>query len=141
MLFLFDEPTTGLHFDDIHVLMAAFRKLTDAGHSLLIIEHNLDVIRAADWLIDIGPEGGDKGGSLVAAGTPESFIATGSGLTAHRAARYESSLHTPAQQHQPGWLSRARAVVPRRPQAIEIHHAREHNLKNIDVSIPLTSSP
>jgi excinuclease ABC subunit A len=61
ILFLFDEPTTGLHFHDIHVLLKAFRKLLDAGHSLLIIEHNLDVIRAADWLIDIGPEGGADG--------------------------------------------------------------------------------
>ncbi|HUH40414.1 MAG TPA: excinuclease ABC subunit UvrA, partial [Castellaniella sp.] len=65
-LFLFDEPTTGLHFDDIARLMRAFRKLLAAGHSLLIIEHNLDVIRAADWLIDLGPEGGDQGGQLVA---------------------------------------------------------------------------
>ena len=61
-LFLFDEPTTGLHFDDIAKLMRALRKLLDAGHSLLVIEHNLDVIRASDWLVDLGPEGGDAGG-------------------------------------------------------------------------------
>ncbi|WDT79290.1 MAG: hypothetical protein MPW14_19390 [Candidatus Manganitrophus sp.] len=70
-LFLFDEPTTGLHFDDIAKLMGAFRKLLDAGHSLVVIEHNLDVIRAADWIIDLGPEGGEAGGEIVCTGTPE----------------------------------------------------------------------
>jgi excinuclease ABC subunit A len=67
-LFLFDEPTTGLHFDDIAKLMRALRKLLEAGNSLVVIEHNLDVIRAADWLVDLGPEGGDGGGLLVAEG-------------------------------------------------------------------------
>lgn len=70
-LFIFDEPTTGLHFDDVRVLVAVFKRLVDAGHSVLVIEHNLDVIRAADRLIDLGPEAGDAGGELVVAGTPE----------------------------------------------------------------------
>jgi excinuclease ABC subunit A len=70
-LFLFDEPTTGLHFDDIAKLMRALRKLLEAGHSLIVIEHNLDVIRASDWLIDLGPEGGYAGGLIVAQGTPD----------------------------------------------------------------------
>ncbi|MCL6545331.1 MAG: excinuclease ABC subunit A, partial [Bryobacteraceae bacterium] len=70
-LFLFDEPTTGLHFDDIAKLLAAFDRLIDNGGSVLIIEHNLEVIRAADWIIDLGPEGGDAGGRIVAQGPPE----------------------------------------------------------------------
>src|SRR5690348_15845854 len=74
VLYILDEPTTGLHFDDIAKLLAAFRKLLQAGHSLLVIEHNLDVIKTADWIIDLGPEGGDEGGRLVAAGTPEQII-------------------------------------------------------------------
>jgi excinuclease ABC subunit A len=71
MLYILDEPTTGLHFDDIVKLLAAFRKLLAAGHSLLVIEHNLDVLKTADWIIDLGPEGGEAGGRIVAAGTPE----------------------------------------------------------------------
>ncbi len=74
-LFIFDEPTTGLHFDDVRVLVAVFQRLVDAGHTVLVIEHNLDVIRAADWLLDLGPEGGDAGGALVIAGTPEQVAA------------------------------------------------------------------
>ncbi len=70
-LFLFDEPTTGLHFDDIRKLLGAFRRLIGAGHSLVVIEHNLDVIGAADWVIDLGPEGGEAGGELICAGTPQ----------------------------------------------------------------------
>jgi excinuclease ABC subunit A len=71
VLYLLDEPTTGLHFDDIAKLLAAFRKLLDSGASLLVIEHNLEIIKSADWLIDLGPEGGDLGGKIIATGTPE----------------------------------------------------------------------
>jgi len=71
ILYIFDEPTTGLHFDDIAKLLSAFRKLLEGGASLLVIEHNLDVIKSADWVIDLGPEGGDQGGKIVATGTPE----------------------------------------------------------------------
>jgi excinuclease ABC subunit A len=66
-----DEPTTGLHFDDINKLLVAFKRLIEAGGSVLIIEHNLDVVKSADWLIDLGPEGGNAGGFVVATGTPE----------------------------------------------------------------------
>jgi excinuclease ABC subunit A len=71
ILYIFDEPTTGLHFDDIQKLLTAFRKLIEGGASVLVIEHNLDMIKCADWIIDLGPEGGDAGGRVVAAGTPE----------------------------------------------------------------------
>ena len=71
ILYILDEPTTGLHFDDIAKLLSAFRKLLEGGASLLVIEHNLDVIKSADWLIDLGPEGGDQGGKIISTGTPE----------------------------------------------------------------------
>ena len=70
-LYIFDEPTTGLHFDDIIMLLDAFNALVENGHSVLVVEHNLDVIKAADWVLDLGPEGGVRGGLVVAEGTPE----------------------------------------------------------------------
>jgi excinuclease ABC subunit A len=91
-LFLFDEPTTGLHFDDIAKLLGAFRKLLAAGHSLVVIEHNLDVIRASDWLIDLGPEGGEGGGALVCAGSPEQVAAHPASHTGAALRDYEASL-------------------------------------------------
>jgi excinuclease ABC subunit A len=73
LLYIFDEPTTGLHFDDVSKLLAAFRRLIDAGGSILVIEHNLEVIKTADWVIDLGPEGGARGGRIVGAGPPEAI--------------------------------------------------------------------
>ena len=89
-LYIFDEPTTGLHFDDINKLLTAFRALLDAGGSLIVIEHNLDVIKTADYIIDLGPDGGEAGGQVVATGTPEQIMAvreshTGQFLRAHLA--------------------------------------------------------
>ncbi len=91
-LFLFDEPTTGLHFDDIAKLMRALRKLMAAGHSLLVIEHNLDVIRASDWIIDLGPEGGEGGGHVVCVGTPEDVKAHATSHTGQALREYEGAL-------------------------------------------------
>jgi excinuclease ABC subunit A len=81
LLYILDEPTTGLHFDDIVKLLTAFRKLLDAGHTLVVIEHNLDVIKTADYVIDLGPEGGADGGAVVAVGTPEQIASIGESHT------------------------------------------------------------
>ena len=135
LLFLFDEPTTGLHFEDVATLLGAFDKLLQAGHSLIVIEHNLDVIAAADWIIDLGPEGGEAGGQIVAEGPVDV-------LRAHRLSHTAAALRDYAEA-----LARTRAAplilaepaVAYRTLAapeIEIRHAREHNLKNISVSIP-----
>jgi len=73
-LYILDEPTTGLHFEDIKMLLNVLNKLVDRGNTVIIIEHNMDVIKTADWIIDLGPEGGDKGGKIVVTGTPEEVI-------------------------------------------------------------------
>ncbi|TCO81764.1 UvrA family protein [Plasticicumulans lactativorans] len=154
-LFIFDEPTTGLHFDDIARLLRAFATLLDAGHSLLVIEHNLDVIGAADWIIDLGPEGGDAGGELVCAGTPAEVIACPASHTGRALAEYRTDM-----THLATTALRAAAAAagvaevsagyaafvgqveagggpePAAPTAIRILHAREHNLKNVSVDIP-----
>jgi excinuclease ABC subunit A len=130
-LFLFDEPTTGLHFDDIAKLMRALRKLLESGHSLLIIEHNLDVIRASDWLIDLGPEGGEGGGCLVAQGAPEQVREHPTSHTGRALREYDRMVtHVVAQESSP-----VRAT-PTAPDAIRIVNAKEHNLKDLSVDIP-----
>ncbi|HEY7643177.1 MAG TPA: excinuclease ABC subunit UvrA [Steroidobacteraceae bacterium] len=139
-LFLFDEPTTGLHFDDIAKLLRAFRRLLDAGHSLLVIEHNLDVIAAADWLIDLGPEGGDAGGEVVCAGTPHEVMKVARSHTG-RSLREAASGWRLADGGEPDAALRASAPTanrqpPTASSSISIHGAREHNLKNIDVELP-----
>jgi excinuclease ABC subunit A len=82
-LFIFDEPTTGLHFDDIRKLLTSFQRLIEAGGSIVLIEHNMDVVKAADWVIDLGPEGGDGGGKIVCVGTPEEIVKDPSSHTGH----------------------------------------------------------
>ena len=129
-LLIFDEPTTGLHVDDIAILLKAFKRLVAEGNSIIVIEHNLDVIKTADWVIDIGPEAGDGGGKLVVAGTPEKVAAhegshTGRYLRQVLAGR--PPLHMEAALRQP---------APPASRSIEIRGAREHNLKNISLDIP-----
>ena len=82
ILFIFDEPTTGLHFHDVRKLLGAFDVLLSKGHSIVVVEHNLDVIRAADWIIELGPDAGDEGGRVVFEGTPEDLVARGGTFTA-----------------------------------------------------------
>ncbi|MGO9425289.1 MAG: excinuclease ABC subunit UvrA [Steroidobacteraceae bacterium] len=130
-LFLFDEPTTGLHFDDVAKLLRSFRRLIEAGHSLLVIEHNLDVVRAADWIIELGPEGGEAGGAVVGVGTPAGIMRM-SGSHTGRALR--ESLQ-PSSLFHAVHDAEARPAHASAPQAIEIRGAREHNLKNIDVNL------
>ena len=137
-LFLFDEPTTGLHFDDIAKLMRAMRKLLGAGHSLILIEHNLDVIRAADWLIDLGPEGGEQGGALVCQGTPEEVKEHPTSHTALALREYAAHMDRPALAVEEGvpLQTLVRARRKSQDESIRIVNAREHNLKSVDVSIP-----
>ncbi len=141
-LFMFDEPTTGLHFDDIAKLMQAFGKLLASGHSLIVIEHNLDVIRAADWLIDLGPEGGDGGGLVLCAGTPEDVKACAGSHTGAALAQYERAMAAEAELAEHGVPLQAKLNAVRERRAIEgedvvrIVNAREHNLKSLDVDIP-----
>ena len=129
-LFLFDEPTTGLHFTDIEVLLRAFQRLLDGGHSIAVIEHNLDVIGAADWVIDLGPEAGDDGGEIVFEGTPDALAGEPHNHTGAALNKYRGGLKKPARRRKSG---RARV---KRPPAIEICKAREHNLRNVDIDIP-----
>jgi excinuclease ABC subunit A len=125
-LFLFDEPTTGLHFDDIAKLMRALRRLLDAGHSLVIIEHNLDVIRASDWLIDLGPEGGEGGGQVVAQGTPEEVRLHPTSHTAKALRDYalafdgEHAVHEVREGSVASYLSTAAPVAAQQHNSIRI---------------------
>jgi excinuclease ABC subunit A len=134
-LFLFDEPTTGLHFEDIAVLLRAFRNLIRTGHSIIVIEHNLDVIAASDWIVDLGPEGGEAGGSVVCTGTPEKVAAHG---TSHTGQALQACLSPggPAGRKEAPRVREPAARVVSSNGHIVIRHAREHNLKGVSVRIP-----
>src|SRR5438128_3062758 len=165
-LFIFDEPTTGLHFDDVAMLLRLFQRLVDRGHSIVVIEHNVEVIKCADWIVDLGPEAGDAGGGVVATGTPEQIAkaenshtgrflrqvlskspkalhvipSRGDGEGPHKIPR-ESERSFAYAQDDNVELARAAEEAPRfrvngAKAAIQVHGAREHNLKNIDVKIP-----
>ena len=136
-LFLFDEPTTGLHFDDIAKLMRAMRKLIESGASIVLIEHNLDVVRSSDWVIDLGPEGGEAGGYLVAQGSPDDLKLHPSSHTAKALRSYDHNLGELGQVGQLGQgESRRPPVQSLHSGEIQIIHAKEHNLKNLTVNIP-----
>ncbi|MDB5816853.1 MAG: uvrA, partial [Rhizobacter sp.] len=142
-LFMFDEPTTGLHFDDIAKLMRAFRKLLDGGHSLIVIEHNLDVIRAADWIVDLGPEGGEGGGEIMCTGTPDDVKACPDSHTGQALLQYERSVGHAAHRAEDAGISFQAALKASKARralegenVIRIVNAREHNLKSLDVDIP-----
>jgi excinuclease ABC subunit A len=137
-LFIFDEPTTGLHFHDIAQLLWAFNELIDQGHSIVVIEHNMEVVKCADYIIDLGPEGGDGGGQIVATGTPAQVAAIEASHTGLYLRPYlrddESSPFIPA-------LEKSSTVQElkdstEQENAITIVGAKEHNLKNISLNIP-----
>lgn len=134
ILFLFDEPTTGLHFDDIALLLGAFRRLIECSHSLVVIEHNLDVISAADWVIDLGPEGGEKGGRVLCAGAPKEISKVTESYTGKALRR----LYRDMRVKKDAGVSEMQSSIygAAKDASIRIMHAREHNLKNINMRIP-----
>ena len=145
-LLIFDEPTTGLHFDDIALLMKIFHRLADEGYTLLIIEHNLEVAKSADWIIDLGPEGGSGGGDLCAFGTPEEVAASTRSHTGAylRPILEDAGTLAPSLRVAEGGLGfqildgglKPPAPVSSELGAIRVHGAREHNLRNISIDIP-----
>ncbi|MEA3210115.1 MAG: excinuclease subunit [Chthoniobacter sp.] len=141
-LLIFDEPTTGLHFDDVAQLVKVFERLVEQGNTVLVIEHNLEVIKCADYLIDLGPEAGSAGGLVVAAGTPEQVAAVEQSHTGRflRHALRGAAVNGAPKMVNGEELARVAEepphVIHQAPCAISVHGAREHNLKNLSLVIP-----
>ncbi len=131
-LLIFDEPTTGLHFEDIAILLDCLQLMVDTGNSVLVIEHNLDVIKTADWIIDLGPEGGDAGGHIVAQGPPHDIAQNADSHTGKFLKAYFEGRTTVAAA-EPGPVY---STPSSNGRAIHVRGAREHNLKNLSLSIP-----
>lgn len=129
-LYLLDEPTTGLHFEDIRRLLDCLNRLRELGNSVVVIEHNLDVIKCADWIIDLGPDAGDAGGKLIVAGTPEKVAKCAKSITGKYLAPVLNGEHSSAKPFKHPVAGKDYSLD------IEVHGARKHNLKNIDVTIP-----
>lgn len=129
---LLDEPTTGLHFEDVRLLLQLFHRIVEQGDSLIVIEHHLDVMKNADWIIDLGPEGGENGGEVVAQGSPLSIAKNSKSYTG-RYLREKLGLSRSSEIRELHWKSKP----PIPPQKIEIRGARHHNLKNINLDIHL----
>lgn len=134
-LLILDEPTTGLHFSDIQNLLGVFQKLVDSGHSLVVIEHNIDVIKSADWILDLGPEAGKNGGQLVAAGTPETIAKTNS-PTAHYIRTALGLKHSSKNNTTQPRPPKTQTTAAPSSSSISLRGARHHNLKNISLDIP-----
>ena len=134
-LFIFDEPTTGLHFADIQKLLTAFNHLAERGHSIVIIEHNLEVIKCSDYLIDLGPEGGDGGGQILAQGTPEAVAQVKESHTGRYLLQILGAGTKVKSQKSKVKSQKVKTVVSA-PLAISVVGAKEHNLQNVSVDIP-----
>jgi excinuclease ABC subunit A len=138
-LFIFDEPTTGLHFEDINTLLTCLSRLVEAGHTVLVIEHNMDVIKAADWLIDLGPEGGEAGGEVVAAGPPEAVAEEARSHTGRFLKAYlngQGRLKAVPRPVERVAEPAARYTVQPATRMIELKGAREHNLQDLNLTLP-----
>ena len=137
-LYLLDEPTTGLHFADIEMLLRVLQSFVDAGNTVLVVEHNLDVIKTADYVIDLGPEGGEAGGRIVATGTPEEVAQTKNSYTGRALADVLPTVGRGRRRT----ANKSKQIKPKRPRkstlvrAVKVQGARQHNLKSIDVEIP-----
>ena len=134
-LYLLDEPTTGLHFADIQLLLKVLHGFVEAGNTVLVVEHNLDVIKTADWIIDLGPEGGAGGGELVAIGTPEDVARNRRSHTGKALAKILEESST--QRSDSSSYSKARGGTKSKvnSQKLRVRGAKEHNLKNVDVDV------